>query len=489
MVNIDEADGHADSTLVLSNLLHAILYCITVGIAKSDRLLASQPSAQAGDLYWDTNADVAGSGNAGGAWDTGTPWSTDAAGTVATVGWINGENAIFSAGTDGVAGKTVTLGGTVATPLIRLEEAGIVTLNGGTLDVTGGTTFDTSVLGAGGGGSLNWTPAIIGNGDLTLKVNGDISDTGGGSNTVFVLSGANTFTGNVRFTSGVTRLSSGFGNAANKLILDGGGFIDDNLNITTARNIEIGAGGGIIRLWGGATTNLNGTFSNEAGVLSATVKRTDGGTLRLNGSGAGFTGTFINARGNLYFVSKDWSGTDLVTTDGGNVVYFPTAGDTTIKSLTSDRDLNIAAGARLNIATGVYNAVSPPTTNNFWMQGAGKLTSSSNTLTFNWGTSYLVAGDQSVRVIVEDYAPGVPLAVVKNGPGGLNNYDKANTYTGGTTINGGRIAASNVGSFGTGTVTVNAGGQAYITAGGTYAHGDFICEGWVLVAVRESILG
>jgi hypothetical protein len=39
VVNIDEADGHADSTLVLSNLVHAIFNLLTVNMAKSDRLL------------------------------------------------------------------------------------------------------------------------------------------------------------------------------------------------------------------------------------------------------------------------------------------------------------------------------------------------------------------------------------------------------------------------------------------------------------------
>ena len=380
--------------------------------------LASPPAAQAGDLYWDTNADVAGSGNAGGTWDSGTNWTTDATGATATVGWISGDTAIFSASTDGTAAKTVTIAGTVATAGIRLEEAGLVTLTGGAIDITGGSTFDTSVFGAGGGGSLTWNPAIIGSGNLTLKVNGDLSDTGGGSDSIFTLTGANTFTGAVRITGGTVNSISNFGDAANKIILDGGALIDNAGGATTfARNIEVGAAGGVIRQWGGRNTQLNGTLSNEAGVAIANLKHTDGGNLKLNGSGAGFIGTFTNARGNLELLSQNWSGMDLVCTDGGNVTYIATAGDTTIKSLTCDRDVVISSGARLNIAGGLYHALAGTDIDNFWMQGEGKLTSSSNVLTLNWDTSYEVAGDQAIRVIVDDYAVGVPLKLIKNWPG------------------------------------------------------------------------
>lgn len=83
-------------------------------------------------------------------------WSSDPTGATATGLWTNGSDAIFSAGTDGVAAKTVTITGTVSTPLIKLEEVSLVTLSGGTIDITGGTTFDTSVLAATTNRSLTW---------------------------------------------------------------------------------------------------------------------------------------------------------------------------------------------------------------------------------------------------------------------------------------------------------------------------------------------
>lgn len=47
----------------------------------------------------------------------------------------------------------------------------------------------------------------------------------------------------------------------------------------------------------------------------------------------------------------------------------------------------------------------------------------------------------------------------------------ANTYDGGTLIESGRILASNVQAFGTGLVTVPSGGQAFLTAAGSYVNG------------------
>jgi fibronectin-binding autotransporter adhesin len=442
---------------------------LTTAVVVSLTGFAMQPSASAGNLYWDTNGVDAGSGNAGGTWDSGTNWTTDASGASGTSAWLDGESAVFAAGTDGVGAYTVTIAGTVTTPSILLEEGGGKIISGGSINIGGGS-INTVAVGA--GVTPDISSILTGSGGLTVAGNGDMSATGGGAPGMLALSGANTFVGDMTITAGLVRLNSGFGDAANKIILDGGGIIDNNLSLTSTRAIVAGAAGGTIRLWGSATTNLNGPITG-----SGSLVHTDGGTLRLGGDGSAYTGTFTNARGNLHLVSTDWSGMDLVCTDGGNVTSIVSAGDTTIKSLASDRDVVINSGARLNISTGIYNAVAGADINNFWMQGAGKLTSSSGTLTLNWNTSYTVAGDQSVRVILEDFDGATPLTVVKNGPGGLNNYDKANTYTGGTIINGGRIAAANAGAFGTGLVTINSGGQAYLTVGaGTYPN-NFVING------------
>lgn len=144
-----------------------------------------------------------------------------------------------------------------------------------------------------------------------------------------------------------------------------------------------------------------------------------------------------------------------------------------VNSITTDRDMHIEAGTVLDVVSGNVTAAPGSATQNFWIQNAGVLTSSSGTLTFDYQTPFSTAGaeDQSVRVLIEDYDGFTPLQVVKNGPGGVNNFDQLNTYSGGTVINAGRISVANVNALGSGTVTVNSGGQAFLSlAAATYVN-------------------
>jgi autotransporter-associated beta strand protein len=265
-----------------SHLLRAALLTATATVL----------SAPAGTLYWDTNGATAGSGNAGGTWDSGTNWTTDPTGASATTGWTNGESVVFSAGTDGLATLNITLGGAVSTPSILLEEIGLVNLSGGSIDVSGGSIFDTSVLGGIGGRSLTWSTALTGSGNLTLAAHGDTSAAGGGSNTIFTLSGANTFTGDVQVTSGVIGWTSNFGNAANTIVLNGGGLVF-NTSGSFSRNLSAGAAGGTLRSYGSATTTHTGVLSG-----SGTFRRTDGGNFIVTQT-ATHTGDWDILRGTL----------------------------------------------------------------------------------------------------------------------------------------------------------------------------------------------
>lgn len=288
------------------------------------------PVAQAANLYFDTNGATAGSGNAAGAWDSGTNWSTDATGAIATVGWTNGQSAVFSAGTDGTATKAVTLAGTIATPSILLEEVGLVNITGGTIDITGGSVFNSSVLAGTTGRSLTWTPVITGTGNLTLAVNGDTSATGGGSNTIFALTGASDFTGDVIITSGMVGTNSVLGNASNKIVLNGGGLVTSANGVTLNRNLQIGASGGAIRNYGAVTDfKITGTLSG-----SGELRRTDGGTTILTGDGSAFTGALNLQRGTTQ-IGDGTQTSDLVPNTTGITLGDATAGSTVRYNLDS----------------------------------------------------------------------------------------------------------------------------------------------------------
>ncbi|WP_428941025.1 beta strand repeat-containing protein [Fontivita pretiosa] len=73
------------------------------------------------------------------------------------------------------------------------------------------------------------------------------------------------------------------------------------------------------------------------------------------------------------------------------------------------------------------------------------------------------AGDNTLAATLADAGSGSLLSVVKTGPGKWI-LSGANTYTGGTTVNAGTLAATRLAN---GTITVNAGAVAQITAKGT----------------------
>ncbi|MBN8457587.1 MAG: autotransporter-associated beta strand repeat-containing protein [Verrucomicrobia bacterium] len=370
---------------------------------------------------------------------------------------LNSTAASGGAGTIAINGATLAVGPNVTTSADRA----IAISGGATIDTTPSNTSQTGVI----------SGLISGTGGLTIAANGDMSDTGGGVGGASGLANTgNDFTGDVTITAGLVRAQSGFGNASNKIILNGGGIIDQNLNIAFTRDIEVGPSGGTYRTYGsvGGSAGLYGAITG-----SGILRRTDGGTIHLAANGSGFTGTFFNARGTFYVDTQDWADADIVQTDGTNVMRIETAGTTTIKSLTSDRDVVIAAGSRLNIASGTYLAVAGTDVNGFWVQGTtagnaaftGAITSSSGTLSITNGAASgsLTSTDHQIRVRVEDFDGSTPLKLVKNN---LNHLilDQPNLHTGGTEINGGRINANIYTCFSTGGVTVNDGGQAYLNS-------------------------
>ena len=221
-------------------------------------------------------------------------------------------------GTNTFTGKTVVNGGTLSIDAdSRLGNApgsfvaDQLTLNGGALRITGAATVNLSAnrgitLGSSGGTldnssmgnglNANFNQVISGNGPLALRANGNTSDTGGGVGGNLTLgNAANTFTGNVTIHSGVVNFNGNgaFGNAANDLILAGGGLVaTSNQTLPATRDIVLSGGGDrIFRAYGGVTFTINGAITG-----SGSVRHTDGGTLQLNGNNS-FTGNLLAAAG------------------------------------------------------------------------------------------------------------------------------------------------------------------------------------------------
>lgn len=337
-----------------------------------------------------------------------------------------------------------------------------------------GAVLNTSI--AGTGSAVTLASTITGNGPLTLQANGDTSDTGGGTSGSTLLTGTgSSFTGNVTITSGVVTINSNFGNPANAIVLNGGGLVDQNLNIDFGRNIQVGAAGGVYRTYGSvATSALSGSVSNAPGVATTTLRHTDGGTVWYAGDWSGFAGQYQNKRGNVRVsaLNANWANVDYIQDTAGGWVEFRGTGTATLNSMAATRDVFVNYGTTLNVDSGV---ISSATNGHWWQTNAGdlgKLTSSSGTLTMTNGAASgtLATLDHQLRLKLVDFNGGTPLTFVKNGVNHLG-VNQANTYSGGTIVNAGRFWAENLQSLGTGPVTVNNGGQVgLLVANASYAN-------------------
>lgn len=335
-----------------------------------------------------------------GAWiDVGG--STTSAATVAFNGIISGSGGFYKANANTTAvlgavntftGKTLIEGGIVsiaadsglgAAPGTAVADQ--LTVNGGTLRITAagqtlnanrgitlgasGGTIETSTI-SGTGITTTIGGVIAGNGALTLKSTGNMSASGGsdGGLGIKLNQATNTFTGDVTITSGLVSYvhNLSFGNAANKIILNGGGLLDPNTNIALSRDIEVQAGGGTFRTYGSVNVTWSGAVTG-----SGTINRTDGGTLTLSGDLSGFGGTFncqtggtstTNLTGTSATIGGNWSvasGTTLVVNStaaqtlagtvsgtGGTLTVTSTGGLT----LTGSANLGTGGTFRVNAA-------------------------------------------------------------------------------------------------------------------------------------------
>lgn len=255
----------------------------------------------------------------------------------------SGAGLLSLTGINTFTGKTSITGGTIsiaadsglgAAPGAAVADQ--LTLDGGALRVTvGNQTLNANrgiTLGAGGGvidsssivGAVTTTigGVVAGTGPLTLQATGNMSSTGGGDGGLGLRlnQATNTFVGDVTITSGLVSYAHNlsFGDAANKIILNGGGLLDNNANIALARDIEVLAGGGTFRGYGSINVAWSGAITG-----SGSINRTDGGTLTLSGNLSGYSGTYNNQGGNTTL-------TGTASTIGGN--WNLAAGTTTVNS-------------------------------------------------------------------------------------------------------------------------------------------------------------
>jgi fibronectin-binding autotransporter adhesin len=374
--------------------------------------LLSLPRAEAATQYWDTNNSTAGTGTGAqsGTWDAGTTslWTTVLAGDVATGLWTNGNEASFSAGTNGTGVQTVTVNGTVSASGIVVKEGSLT---------FAGASSPSLTLGAGG---INVTSSLSAKtilGSTLSRVNLSADQTwtaGGGAAAGFTIN------------SGITT-SAASGTVT--LTIAGGG----SGTATTSS-----AGGTLID---GANAKLAFTYNNSGQLTMAGANTYSGGTT-LSGTTVGGTSSAVlivntNSVGTSGNVTSGVFGTGTITLNGGSVkMRASTSGNMTLyNNVTLSGDLQFfTAGASDKSLTFV-----------------GPITISGSSRTINTDLSG-AAGTPALGIISGNIGDGGnTLGLTKAGNGTLV-LTGANTYSGDTRIGNGTMAIG--AASGTGTLAL-----------------------------------
>ncbi|HAK2951732.1 TPA: autotransporter outer membrane beta-barrel domain-containing protein [Salmonella enterica] len=379
----------------------------------------------------------------------------------------------------------------------RVEKSGDdkLTLSGSNT-YTGGTLISSGTLVANDVNALG-TGDVTDNATLMLNTGGDFTNNIGGTGRVeksgddaLTLSGSNTYTGGTLISGGTL--------VANDVNALGTGDITDNatLELNTGGDFDNAiSGSGQVVKSGDETLTLSGANSYTGGTTISggtlvatnvdalgTGDVTDNATLELNTGGK-----FDNAISGSGNVVK--SGADTLTLSGSNTYTGGTTiNDGTLVATSVDAlgtgDVTDDATLELNTGGDFDNAIGG--SGNVVKSGADTLTlSGSNTYTggtlISDGTlvasnvEALGSGDVTDNATLEmntggdfDNAISGSGQVVKSGDKTLT-LSGANSYTGGTTISGGTLVASNVEALGSGDIDnyaslqLNASGQ-FVTA-------------------------
>jgi fibronectin-binding autotransporter adhesin len=346
----------------------------------------------------------------------------------------NGTGTVVLSGTNTYTGGTTVEGGLINFASASNFGTGSIVLDGGGLQWATGSTADISnlvTLGTAGGtfdsngNSVALAAAIAGTGSLIKAGAGTLT-----------LSAVNTYTGGTRIDAGTLMISgSGTLGVSSASTTVNGGTLDLG-GTTQTQNGGVTLTGGTIQ---NGTLSSAGDFSLGAGTVSATLTGT--GRVVKNG-----TGTVILSGTNTY--------TGGTAVEGG-LINFASASNFSTGSIT----LN---GGGLQWATGNTTDISSRLT----ALGAGGGTFDTNGNTVTLASS--IAGTGSLT---------------KAGMGTLV-LAAANSYAGGTVVNGGTLLLSGPGTLGAGSGSttilsgvLDLGGTTQVQNGGVFVLGGTIQNG------------
>ncbi|EBP8881823.1 autotransporter outer membrane beta-barrel domain-containing protein [Salmonella enterica subsp. enterica] len=374
----------------------------------------------------------------------------------------SGDETLTLSGANSYTGGTTISDGTLVATNVEALGSGDVTDNA-TLELNTGGTFDNVISGSG---------QVVKSGDEMLTLSGANSYTGG-----------TTISGGTLVVSNVEALGSGDVTDNATLELNTGGDFANNIG---GSGQVVKSGDDALTL-SGSNTYTGGTLISDGTLVATNVEAlgtgdvTDNATLELNTGGdfdnnIGGTGSVVKSGDKTLTLSGANSYTGGTTISGGTLVA------TNVEALGSG-DVTDNAVLELNTGGTFDNVIS----------GSGQVVKSGDeTLTLSGANSYtggttisggtlvasnveaLGSGDVTDNATLElntggdfDNAISGSGQVVKSGDDALT-LSGNNSYTGGTTISGGTLVASNVEALGSGDVTDNA--TLELNTGGDFAN-------------------
>ncbi|MLS73614.1 AIDA autotransporter-like protein ShdA, partial [Salmonella enterica subsp. enterica] len=351
----------------------------------------------------------------------------------------SGDETLTLSGANSYTGGTTISGGTLVATNVEALGSGDVTDNA-TLELNTGGDFDNAISGSG---------QVVKSGDKTLTLSGANS-----------YSGATTISGGTLIATHVNALGTGAIDNRASLLLDASGqFTVTDLTTESGGNTEIGAGSTLqattLTQKSDSTLTINLNSNTTAPVIHAASQVSLAGTLDITGVGD--------------VLDSDPASTDDLDTFTLIASDKTIAGDfekLTVAGMDADLADFITVDGRIDDTGKQYELTTALT----WYADRD------DAVTDAHGTFNLTNADGSfaVNTVLENVDATLDPAsatgwdgtsLIKQGAGTLI-LNAENTYTGGTTISGGTLVATNVDALGTGDVTDDA--TLELNTGGTF---------------------
>ncbi len=368
---------------------------------------------------------------------TGGDFANNIGGTGSVV--KSGDKTLTLSGTNSYTGGTTISGGTLVANNVEALGTGDVT-NNATLELNTGGDFDNAISGSG---------QVVKSGDKTLTLSGANS-----------YSGATTISGGTLIATHVNALGTGAIDNRASLLLDASGqFTVTDLTTESGGNTEIGAGSTLqattLTQKSDSTLTINLDSNTADPVIHAASQVSLAGTLDITGVGD--------------VLDSDPASTDDLDTFTLIASDKTIAGDfekLTVAGMDADLADFITVDGRIDDTGKQYELTTALT----WYADRD------DAVTDAHGTFNLTNADGSfaVNTVLENVDATLDPAsatgwdgtsLIKQGAGTLI-LNAENTYTGGTTISGGTLVATNVDALGSGDVTDDA--TLELNTGGTF---------------------